>query len=130
MEWRHATGAEDREDSLDKYRGVRDDGERGVEPDKEVSRRAAEEVSSSESDEVDVEMTTEDEEELWLMVERDGFPREDTEVVVEAGWIPQGRRHRYDARSVVYTTTPKERYGRANNTKRRSRVSRTSERRR
>ena len=46
-----------------------------------MSRRAAEEVSSSESDEVDVEeMTTEEEEELWLRVERDGFPRENTEV--------------------------------------------------
>ena len=46
-----------------------------------MSRRAAEEVSSSESDEGDVEeMSTEDEEELWRMVERDGFSREDTEV--------------------------------------------------
>ena len=42
MEWRHATGVEDREASLDEERGVRDDGERGVWPDKEVSRRAAE----------------------------------------------------------------------------------------
>ena len=46
-----------------------------------MSRRTAEEVSSSESDEGDVEeMSTEDEEELWRRVERDGFPREDTEV--------------------------------------------------
>ena len=46
-----------------------------------MSQRAAEEVSSSESDEGDVEeMSTEDEGELWRIVERDGFPREDTEV--------------------------------------------------
>ena len=46
-----------------------------------MSRRAAEEVSSSESDEGDVEeMSTEDEEELWRRIERDGFLREDVEV--------------------------------------------------
>ena len=45
-----------------------------------MSRRAAEEVSSSESDEGDVkEMYTEDEEELWRRVERDGFPREEVD---------------------------------------------------
>ena len=81
MEWRHATGAEDRETSPEEDRVVRD-GDGGVdEPNKEVSRRAVEEVSSSESDEGDVEeMSTEDEEEIWMSVERDGFPREDMEV--------------------------------------------------
>ena len=46
-----------------------------------MSRRAAEKVSSSESDEGDVEeMSTEDEEELWRRVERDGLSMEDAEV--------------------------------------------------
>ena len=81
MEWRHATGVEDRETNPD-GEGVVRDGDEEVVPDKEASRRTAEEVSSSESDEGDVEeMSTEDEEELWRRVERDGFPREDTEVV-------------------------------------------------
>ena len=84
-----------------------------------MSLRTAEEVSSSESDEGDVEeMPTEDEEELWRRVERDGFPREDTEVGDRMD--SPGRGHRYDARRVVYTTTAKERYGRANDTTRRS----------
>ena len=79
MEWRHATGVEDRETSPEEDRVVRDGDGRVDEPDKEASRRAAKEVSSSESDEVE-EMSTVDEEELWRMVEWDGFPREDTEV--------------------------------------------------
>ena len=63
MEWRHATGVEYLETSLDEERVVLDDDEGVVGPDKEVSRRTAEEVSSSESDEGDVEvMSTEDEE--------------------------------------------------------------------
>ena len=76
----------------------------GVEPDTEVSRRAAEEVSSSESDEVDVEMTTEDEEELWRRVEMDGFPREDTEV----GGRPDGfpRDEDIDTTPEVWSTPP------------------------
>ena len=65
MEWRHATGVEDRETGPGDERVVRDDDEGVVGPYKEVSRRTAEEVSSSESDEGDVEeMSTEDEEEL------------------------------------------------------------------
>ena len=65
MEWRHATGVEDRETGTDEARVVRGDDEGVVGPDKEVSRRTAEEVSSSGSDEADVEeMSTEDEEEL------------------------------------------------------------------
>ena len=81
MEWRHATGVEDRENSPEEERVVRDGDGRVDETDKEVSQRAAEEVSSSESDEGDVEeVSTEDEEELWRRVERDGFQREDTEV--------------------------------------------------
>ena len=68
--------------------------EESDEPDKENGRRTAEEVSSSESDEVDAEeMTTEDEEELWMRVERDGFPREET-VVVETRRFSQRRRYR------------------------------------
>ena len=110
MEWRHATGVEDRETDPDEERVVRDDDEGVVGPDKEVSRRTAAEVRSSESDDGDVEkMSTEDEEELWRRVERDGFPREDTE---------------------VYTTTAEERYGRTSDTTRRSWVSTTFTRRR
>ena len=49
-------------------------------PENENRRHTSEEVSSSESEEMDVkEMATEDEEELWRRVERDGFPREDME---------------------------------------------------
>ena len=55
MDWRHATGVEDRETSPEKDRVVRDGHGRVDESDKEVSRQAAEEVSSSESDEGDVE---------------------------------------------------------------------------
>ena len=54
MEWRHATGVEDRETSPEEDRVVRDGDERVDMPEKEVSRRTAEEVSSSESDEGDV----------------------------------------------------------------------------
>ena len=62
-----------------------------------MSRRAAEEVNNNESDDVDVEeMSTEDEEELWRRVEREGFPREDTEV----GERPDGFPREED----IYTT--------------------------
>ena len=53
MEWRHATGVEDRETGPDEDRDVRDGDGQSVEPDKEVGRRTAEEVSSSESDDSD-----------------------------------------------------------------------------
>ena len=47
MEWRHATGVEDRETGPYDERIVRVDDEDVVGPDKEVSRRTAEEISSS-----------------------------------------------------------------------------------
>ena len=105
IEWRHATEVEDREASPEEDRVVRDYEERGDEPDKQVSHRAAEEVSSSESDEVDMEkMTTDDEEELWRRVERDGFPREYTEV----GGRPDGfpREKDIDTTPGVWSTPP------------------------
>ena len=121
MEWRHATGVEDRETGPDEERIVRDDDEEVVGPDKEVSRRTAEEVSSSESDEGDVkEMSTEDEEELWRRVELDGFPRDETEV----GERPEGfpREEDIDTTPGVWSTLPQPRrdMGGANNTTRRS----------
>ena len=68
-------------------------------------RRAAEEVSSSESDECDVEeMSTENEEELWRRIERDGFPREDTEVVERPDGFP--REEDIDTTPGVWSTTP------------------------
>ena len=70
-----------------------------------MRRRTAEEVSSSESDEVDAEeMATEDEEELWRRVERDGFPREET----VAGGIPDGfpREEDIDTAPGVWSTPP------------------------
>ena len=80
MKWRHATGVDDSEVSPSEGRGVREEDE-SDEHDTEERRRTAEEVSSSESEKVDVEeMATEDEEELWRRVERDGFPREETVV--------------------------------------------------
>ena len=107
MEWRHATRVEDRETVPEEERVVRDD-EEVVGPDNEVSRRTAEEVSSSESDAGDVEeMSTEDEEELWRRVERDGFPREDTEV----GERPDGvhREEDIDTTPGVWSTPPQPR---------------------
>ena len=47
MEWRHATGVEDRGTGPDEDIDVRDGDGQSVEPDKEVGRRTAEEVSSS-----------------------------------------------------------------------------------
>ena len=89
MEWRHDAGVDDTEASPSEERGVRDDESRG-EPEKEGRRHAAEEVSSSESDEMDVEdMKTEDEEELWRRVERDGFPRVETEECGRPGGFPR-----------------------------------------
>ena len=108
MEWRHATGVEDREAGPDEEGVVRDGDEEVVRADKEVSRRTAEEVSSSESDEGDVEeMSTEDEEELWRRIERDGFPREDTEV----GERPDGfhREKDIDTTPGVWSTPPQPR---------------------
>ena len=96
------------EDREEEDRGVRDGGESVVEPDNGVSRRTAEEVSSSESDEVDVEeMTTEDEEELWRRVERDGFPREETEVGERPDGFP--REEDIDTTSGVWSTPPQPR---------------------
>ena len=83
MEWRHTGCVDDREASQGDGRGVRDE-EVSDEREKEESRRVAEEVSSSERNEADVmDMATVDEEELWRRVERDGFPKEDTEEVGE-----------------------------------------------
>ena len=96
---------ENRETSPEEDRVVRDGDKRADGPDKEVSRRAAEEVSSSESDEGDVEeMSTKDEEEFWRRVERDGFPREDTEV----GEMPYGfpREEDIDTTPGVWFTPP------------------------
>ena len=105
MEWRHATGVEDREASPEDKRVVPDDDEGVVGPDKEVSRRTAEEVSSSESDKGDVEeMSTGDEEELWRRVERDGFPREDTEVGERPDGFP--REEDIDMTPGVWSTPP------------------------
>ena len=52
-------------------------------------------------------MSTEDEEELWRMVERDGFPREDTEV----GERPEGfpREEDIDTTPGVWSTPPQPR---------------------
>ena len=105
MEWRHATGVDDREASPEDERVVRDDDEGVVGPDKEVSRRAAEEVSSSESDEGDVdEMSTEEDEELWRRVERDGFPREKTEVGGRLDGFP--KEEDIDTTPVMWSTPP------------------------
>ena len=99
---------EDRETSPEEDGVVRDGDERVVGPEKEVSRRAAEEVSSSESDEGDVEeMSTEDEEELWRRVERDGFPREDTEVGQRPDVFP--REEDIDTTPGVWSTPPHQR---------------------
>ena len=107
MEWRHATGVEDRETGPDEERVVRED-EEVVGPGKDVSRRTAKEVSSSESDEGDVEeMSTEHEEELWRMVERDGFPREDTEVGERPDGFP--REEDIDTTPGVWSTPPQPR---------------------
>ena len=94
---------EDRETGPDEEGVVRDD-EEVVGPDKEVSRRTAEEVSSSESDEGDVEMSTEDEEELWRRVERDCFPIEETEVVERPDGFP--REEDIDTTPGVWSTPP------------------------
>ena len=108
MEWRHATGVEDLETGTDEARVVRGDDEGVVGPDKEVSRRTAEEVSSSGSDEADVEeMSTEDEEELWRRVERDGFPREDTELGERPDGFP--REEDIDTTPGVWATPPQPR---------------------
>ena len=73
-----------------------------------MSRRTAEEVSSSESDEGDVEeMSTEDEEELWRRVERDGFPREDTEVGERPDGLPS--EEDIDTTPGVWSTPPQPR---------------------
>ena len=73
-----------------------------------MSRRAAEEVSSSESDDGDVEeMSTEDEEELWRRVERDGFPREDTEVGERPDGFP--REEDIDTTPGVWSALPQPR---------------------
>ena len=105
MEWRHATGVEDRETSPEEDRVVRDDEEGVVVPDKEASRRTAEEVSSSESDESDVEeMSTGDEEELWRRVERDGFPREETVLGERPDGFPRGED--IDTTPGVWSTPP------------------------
>ena len=70
-----------------------------------MSRRTAEEVSSSESDEDDVEeMSTEDEEELWGRVERDGFPREDAEMGERSDGFP--REGDIDTTPGVWSTLP------------------------
>ena len=91
MEWRHSTGVDDRETSPSDERGVLDDEISGG-PENEDRRHAAEEVSSSESDEIDAEeITTEDEEELWRRVERDGFPREEMEKRVDPRGFPEKR---------------------------------------
>ena len=96
---------EDRETGTDEARVVRGDDEGVVGPDKEVSRRTAEEVSSSGSDEADVEeMSTDDEEELWRRVERDGFPREDTEVGEKPDGFP--REEDIDTTPGVWSTPP------------------------
>ena len=121
MEWRHATGVEDRETGPDEEGVVRDDDEGVVGLDKEVSRRTAEEVSSSESNDGDAEeMSTEDEEELWRRVERDGFPREDTEVGERPDGFP--REEDIDTTPGVWSTPPQPRrdMGGASNTTRRS----------
>ena len=105
MEWRHATGVEDRETSPEEDRVVRDGDGRVDEPGKEPSRRAAEEVSSSESDEGDMKkMSTEDEEELRRSVGRDGFPREDTEVWERPDVFP--REEDIDTTPGVWSTPP------------------------
>ena len=78
MECRHAAGGDDGETGPGEERGVRYDGI-SYEHWKDDGRRAAEEVSSSESEEAQVgDMPTDNEEELWRRVERDGFPREET----------------------------------------------------
>ena len=115
MEWRHATGVEDLETGPDEERFVRDgeggvirDGDEELVLDKGASRRTAEEVSSSESDDCDVEeMSTEDEEELWRRVGRDGFPREDTEVAERPDGFP--REEDIDTTPGVWFTPPQPR---------------------
>ena len=73
-----------------------------------MNRRTVEEISSSESDDGDVEeMATEDEEELWRRVERDGFSRGDT----EEGERPDGfpREEDIDTTPGVWYTPPQPR---------------------
>ena len=60
------------------------------------------------SDEGDMEeMSTEDEEELWKRVERDGFPRENTEVVERPDGFP--REEDIDTTPGVWSTPPQPR---------------------